>query len=183
MTDVTTENGRDVTKAVIEELEDHAKELTRDAMDVWFTASQDRLVEAAQQRAGGEGADDSEGKVYRVQNNLTDMLDEFQPPVWDEGENAWVFSVTHSAATFHEWGAEPHEIRAKQAQALAFEWPDAPEEIKEEFEESFPTVFFNKVQHPGTPAIGFIRYGREHARNRLRDAGYGVETFGERRES
>lgn len=178
MTDVETDKGQDPTKVVKEHLDNHGKDLARDAMDVWFAQAQDRLVEAAQQRAGGEGADDSEGKYYRLQNNLTDMLDEFQPPVWNEEDNAWEFSVTHSAAVFHEFGADAHEIKAKQAQALAFEWPDAPAEIQEQFEDSFPTVFFNKIEHPGTPAIGFIRHGREKARQRLRRAGVSVEEFG-----
>lgn len=183
MGEVESNDGRDPTKAVVEELDGRGKEITREAMDVWFAEAQDRLVEAAQQRAAGDGADDSEGKTYRLNNALTDMLDEFQPPVWREDEQAWIFSVTHSAAVFHEFGAEPHEIKARQAQALAFEWPDAPDEIKEQFEDSFPTVFFNSVEHPGTPAIGFIRHGREKARQRLDRAGFDVETFGRRGDS
>lgn len=175
--EVETDNGDDPTKAVKAALDGASKEIARDAIDVWFTASQERLVEAAEQRAGGGAADDSEGRQGRLQNNLSDMLDEFQPPVWSDKDEAWVFAVTHAAAVFHEFGAEPHEIRAKQAQALAFEWPDAPQEIKEQYESTFPTVFFNSVEHPGTPAIGFIRYGREHARERLSDAGYSVESF------
>lgn len=178
MTEVTTDDGGDPTKAVIETLKNNSKKLTRDAMDVWFAESQERLIEAAQQRSGGGEADDSEGKEYRKHNNLTDMLDEFQPPTWNEQEQAWIFTVTHAAAVFHEYGAEPHEIRAGAAQALAFEWPDAPDEVKEQFEESFPTVFFNGIEHPGTPAIGFIRHGREKARQRLTEAGFTVESFG-----
>ena len=172
------DGGGDPTKAIVEHLESNGKEIARDAMDVWFSKAQDRLVAAAQQRAGGEGADDSEDKYYRLNNNLTDMLDEFQPPVWVPDENAWIFTVTHAAAVFHEFGADAHEIEAKQAQALAFEWPDAPAEIADQFEDSFPTVFFNSVEHPGTPAIGFIRYGREQARQRLDKAGFDVERFG-----
>lgn len=179
---VETNDGRGFAEAVQEEIDDNAKEITRDAMDVWFSSAQDRLVEAAEQRAGGGAADDSEGRTGRKNNALTDMLDEFQPPRWHRGDQAWMFTVTHAAAALHEWGAEPHEIRARQAQALAFEWPDAPEEIKEQFEDSFPTVFFNSIQHPGTPAIGFLRHGREEARQRLSDAGYSAQTFGRRGE-
>lgn len=176
-------NGGDPTKAVKAELDSAAKRVTRDAMHVWFGASQDRLIEAAEQRAGtSDRPDDSEGREYRRENNLTDMLDEFQPPRWDEEEEALVWSITHAAAVFHEWGADAHEIRAKEADALAFEWPDAPEEIKEQFESSFPTVFFDSVEHPGTPAIGMVRYGREKARQRLKRAGYHAEDFGERGE-
>lgn len=180
MGEVTTGDGDDPTNAIIEHLDSNGKDIAREAMDVWFTTAQDRLVAAAEQRAGGEGADDSEGKTYRENNNLADMLDEFQPPVWDESEQAWTFTVTHAAAVLHEFGAEPHEIEARQAQALAFEWPDAPEEVEEQFKATFPLVFFDNIQHPGVPGIGFIRHGREQARQRLTSAGFSAETFGRR---
>lgn len=178
---VSGPRGGDPTKAIIEEIDSMSKKLTREAMDVWFAASQDRIVEAAEQRAGtSDRADDSEGKSYRRENNLTDMLDDFQPPYWDEEEQAWIFVWAHAAAVFHEWGADAHEIEAKRAQALVFEWPDAPEEIEEQFEDTFPTVFFNSVQHPGTPAIAPIRYGREQARQRLKRAGFDAREFARR---
>lgn len=179
MGDLRTESGRDPTKAIIETVEEQGKQMARDAVHIWFEESHDRLIEAAEQRAGtSDRPDDSEGKTYRRENNLTDMLDEFQPPEWVESENAWVWAVTHAAAVFHEFGADAHEIRAKAARALAFEWPDAPQEIEEQFEETFPTVFFNSVQHPGTPAIGMVRYGREKAVQRLKSAGVSVQEFG-----
>lgn len=177
-----TADGKDATKQVKERLEANGKRIARDAMDVWFAKAQDRLVAAAEQRAGAGPADDSENKTYRENNNLAGILDEFQPPQWDDTENAWVFTVTHAAAVFHEFGASPHEIEAKRAQALAFEWPDAPDEVKEQFEDTFPTVFFNSIEHPGTPAIGFIRYGREKARQRLSRAGFDAERFGKEAE-
>lgn len=179
MGEITTAGGGDPTKAIIAATEEEGKRVTRDAVHVWFEEAHDRLIAAAEQRSGetdwGGGSDLTE---YRRKNNLTDLLDEFQPPQWVESENAWVWSITHAAAVFHEFGADPHEIRAKQARALAFEWPDAPPEIQEQYEDSFPTVFFNSVNHPGTPAIGMVRYGREKAVQRLKDAGIGFETFG-----
>lgn len=175
---IETPDGRDPTKAIEEALRREGKKVTRDAMDVWFTAAQDRLIEAAEQRAGSGGADDSEGMVSRQQNALTDMIDEFQPVQWDDSEEQWTFAITHEAAIFHEFGADAHEIEAGAARALAFEWPDAPQEVKEKFENSFPTVFYDSVSHPGTPAIGFVRHGRQVARDRLQQAGYTVEEFG-----
>lgn len=176
MPELTTDDGSDPTDAILSALDQEAKELAIDAMDVWFAEAQDRLVEAAQQRAGGEGPDDSEGKEYRRQNNLADMLDEFQPPQVT-GDAELAFSWTHAAAVFHEFGATPHEIRAKEAQTLAFEWPDAPQEIRDQFSATFPLVFFDSVEHPGTPAIAPIRYGRDKARERLERGGVDTDVF------
>jgi hypothetical protein len=172
MSDIQAEGGRDATDAVVEELGKNSKKLAREAMDVWFAKSQDRIVEAAQHRA-------TQGSTHQQQeNNLTDLLDEFQPPHWDENRGAWVFSVTHDAAVFHEFGAMPHEIEARQAQVLAFEWRDAPEEVQEMFESTFPTVFFQSVNHPGVPGIGYLRYGRDEARRRLEKSGFDASEFG-----
>lgn len=181
--DVTTDSGQDPTKAVLGALDGSLKQTALDLMDVWFSESQRRLVEAAQQRAGGEGADDSEGRIGRRQNALTDMLDEFQPPEWRVSEQAAVWTITHAAAVFHEFGARPHEIKAKQAEALAFEWPDAPDEVAEQFESSFPTVFFNSVEHPGVPAIGMVRHGRDRMQQRARNRGVDIEGLGTMEES
>lgn len=175
MANITGPNGGDATKAIVEGVEDHAKKLTRDAMDIWFAASQDHLIAAAEERAGGSGSRTTQQK----ENDLTDMLDEFQPVEWDETAEAWVFVWAHRAAIFHEFGARSHEIEAKEAEVLAFEWPDAPQEIREKFEKTFPTVFFQSVEHPGVPAIAPIRRGRDEARSRLKQAGYDVKTFGE----
>lgn len=124
------------------------RELTRDAMDAWFARSQDVLASA-----------DSE----EDETNLFPIMQSAQPPTWNENEQAWEFSYTHLATIFHEFGAEPHVIRARRAQFLAFEWPDAPQEIREQFSETFPTVFFKEVEHPGVPERRFVRAGREAA--------------------
>lgn len=178
MSEIRGPSGGDPTKAINAALDEEAKSTLRDAADVWFTAASDRLVEAAEGRAGI----DAEGKTYREENNLMDMMDEFQPPQWDDREQAFIWSITHHAAVFHEFGAVPHEIEAKKAQALAFEWPDAPDEVKEQFEDTYPLVFFNRIQHPGIPAIGMVRYGRDEARRWLEGQGVEAAEFGRRRE-
>lgn len=174
MAKIEGENGDDPTKAIIGELEKQQKQLAIDVMDVWFAASQDHLIAAAEERSGGAGS----RTVQQKENDLTDMLDEFQPPRWDEQMEAAVFIWGHEAGIFHEFGAKSHEIEAREAEALAFEWPDAPQEIHEKFEETFPTVFFQSVEHPGVPAIAPIRHGRGEARRRLEQAGYNVRDFG-----
>lgn len=177
---VTTPSGEDPTKAIQAEVKELGKKITREAMTVWNTESQKRIMEAAGARSEIDAARDARGALKgRESNALNEIAQEFTAPVWNEGENAWIFSVTHEAAVFHEWGATPHEIRAKAAHALAFEWPDAPEEVQEKFEDTFPLVFFDNVDHPGVPAIGFMRFGREKARQRLDKAGFDASTFEE----
>lgn len=175
---VTGEFGTSAAEAISAEVEELGKEVTREAMTVWHTAAQERLMNAAGQRSGIDSKRDTRGELQgRKENDLHELADQFTPIVWSEKEQAWQFACAHVAAAFHEWGAKPHEIKAKQAQVLAFEWPDAPEEVEKQFEDTFPTVFFASVDHPGVPAIGFMRYGREQARKRLRDAGFSTSGF------
>jgi len=63
-------------------------------------------------------------------------------------------------------GVQPHMIEGSPV--LWFKWPNAPDEVKEKFRprwedpDSFleePEVLFSEVQHPGIPALGYIRKG------------------------
>lgn len=67
---------------------------------------------------------------------------------------------------FLEYGTSPHEITPKNADVLAFEWPDAPAEIQQMFASTFPLVFFKKVKHPGTKAYAHMRGAVEQVRSR-----------------
>lgn len=124
------------------------REVARDAMDVWFSTSQDVLAQA--------DSEEDESDLYPIMQSA-------QPPRWNEQEQAWEFQYTHLAAIFHEYGAAPHVIRARRAQFLAFEWPDAPQWVRDQFEETFPLVFFREVEHPGVPERRYVRAGREAA--------------------
>lgn len=173
--------GGDPTKAIHEGIEDLGKRITREAMTIWNTESQKRVMEAAQGRTDLDDTRDQRGSLSgREENDLHEIADSFTAPYWDDEQDRWVFAVTHRFADVHEWGAQPHEIKAKQAQALVFEWPDAPKEVREQFEDTFPKVFFDSVEHPGVPGIGFLRYGRAKARDRLQDAGFDTEEFAEK---
>lgn len=181
------ENGGDATAVIAEATQKAAKKATREAMDVWHAEAQKRVMEAASGRADIDDTRDSRGSLTgRQENRLHELAQEFTVPVWSEDKGAWVFAVTHFAAAFHEFGAEPHEIRARQARALVFEWPDMPQEVREKFEDQWasptnsleePQVAFNSVEHPGVPGIGFMRYGRQQAEERLSDAGFDTDTF------
>lgn len=179
---IQSKNGGDPTKAIEAHFKDNADKVSRDAVDLWFKESQDWLRDAAQQRAGGGNApvDDSEGRKGRENNNLYKLVRNASPPTWDDQRQAWVFSYMDAGAVFQEFGAMPHEIRAKRAEFLAFEWPDAPKKVKEQFKDTEgDLVFFKAVNHPGIPAIGFVRYGREKTRRALQTAGYNSEMFDE----
>lgn len=154
-------------------------ELSRDYIDLWFAESQDHLYEAAGNRSGIDSTRDSRGSLEgRQSNGLSSIAQSAVPPSWDDDREAWVFSYTHEGAVYQEYGTRPHEIRAKQAEFLAFEWPDAPQEVQKMFEDTEgDLVFFKSIQHPGIPAIGFVRYGRERARQKAQQAGINMEEF------
>lgn len=113
----------------------------------WYSKSRKRLYDLG---------DEMQFEVYPVAQSA-------QPPSWDGG--AWVFHYPHKAALFFEYGAAEHEIEPVNAEVLAFEWPDMAGEPfgdtgktwDEVYASSWPTVFLPKVNHPGMPALRFIR--------------------------
>lgn len=117
-----------------------AKEATRGAANEWHSKATELLYERGDQH---------EFDVYPIAQSTL-------PPQWSDAEQAWAFVFPHIAAPILEFGADEHEIEAKNTEYLAFEWPDAPPEIEERFEDTFPTVFFRSVQHPGTPALHYL---------------------------
>lgn len=99
--------------------------------------------------------------------DLDPIADSAEPPVWDDRRQRWAFSWPHVAATFHEYGTDAHTIRAKEAEVLAFKWPDAPAEIREQFRETYPVVFFESTTVAGLPERRFVRGGRDVAKRVL----------------
>jgi hypothetical protein len=139
-------------------------------LDGFHELSRDEAREAAgrafsrsQEVLYGQG-DDHEYDVYPVAQSG-------QPPEWDASKGGFVFSYPHEAAIFFEVGTEPHEIEAVRAEMLKFEWPDAPAEVQQMFEATFPTVFFRSVDHPGTPALGYVQAGMDEAARYLEGRG------------
>ena len=175
MTEIRGEKHSDPTKEIIQELEADVEDLSRDIVMFWFEKSQNWLEEAAEQRS----EIDSQGMEGREQNSLHVIQQTAVPPTWNENQKYWSFSYPHAGAVFQEFGAKPHEIRAKRAEVLAFEWPDAPQEVKEQFEDTEgDLVFFESIDHPGIPAIGFVRRGRDMTFAQLRHRDVEVERFG-----
>lgn len=95
--------------------------------------------------------------------DVSEIIAAVEEVEWDKSAGAWSFDVDHPGASFVEFGTEPHEIEASRAEALAFEWPDAPADVRKEFSETFPTVFFERVEVNGTPAVAFMRKGQTAA--------------------
>ena len=124
------------------------KAATRDVAREWFDDAQETLLERG---------DEHEFEVFPV-------VQAAKPPSWTG--DSWEFSFDHVAAVFFERGTQPHVIRPVNAEVLLFEWPDAPPEVREKFEPLWsdpshfldePEVMFPEVEHPGTPALRFLR--------------------------
>lgn len=175
MADITAEHGASATNEIVSTVEENRKDLTEDYAKLWFQESQDWLSEAASRRTE-IGA--RHGVVGREQNGLHAIHGNAIPPRWLKEREAWAFSYPHEGAVYNEFGTTPHEIKAKKAEVLAFEWPDAPREVQERFEDTEgDLVFFDSIQHPGLPAIGFVRYGRRKTKRVMEGAGIETEQF------
>lgn len=175
MVEIETTSGGDPTNAIRALVESQKKPLTRDVIDLWYQETTDWLSDAAETRSE---VGQAHGQQGRAQNGLDRIRDNSLPPSWNADRGAWEFSFPHEGAVFQEFGARPHEIRAKKAEKLAFGWPDQPAKTKEQFAHTEgDLVFFEKVDHPGIPAIGFVRYGRDQAEHYLESQGYDTEVF------
>lgn len=134
--------------ALADELSDGEtlRDATRDFARLWFEEMQDKLL------ARGEQVD------YEVHSVVQSGV----PVHWDSDRGAWVTGFEHVAAEFLEEGTDEHTITPKDPDGwLAFEWPDAPQEVREQFSDTFPLVFFKEVDHPGTPALKYARDSRD----------------------
>lgn len=135
----------------VEAFEDIADEEAKEAAGRWFSASQERLY--------SEGGDE-DYQISSVAQTAT-------PPQRDKTTGGWRFTYPHPAAEYFEWGTEPHVVEADEADVLAFEWPDAPAEVREMFEDTFPTVFFPRVEVDGVERLDFVGGTRQKAERYL----------------
>lgn len=111
-----------------------------EASNRWFSASQEELYDAG---------DDADYQVFSVAQTG-------QPPQFDPALGGYVFAYPHPAAWFFEVGTEPHTVEADEADTLAFEWPDAPPDVREMFADTFPTVFFPRVEVDGIDRLDYV---------------------------
>lgn len=140
-------------EGLAESLEAASQDLAMEAARRWHSAATDHLL-----RVG----DDLEYEVFPV-------AQAFLPPGWDAREQAAVFGVQHPAAVYFEHGTTEHEVTGSPW--LAFEWGEMADEefgdtgmtFKERFEDTWPTVFFPKVEVEGVERIGYMAHGRDVA--------------------
>jgi len=133
-------------------LRDLGRERAMEAANRAFSWSQETL---------SEGGDEHGYETYPVVQSGT-------PPQWDEQRGGAVFDYHHPAAYYFEVGTQTHEIVA-DGETLAFEWPDAPPEVQEMFESTFPTVFFPRVKVSGIERIDYVKSGLNDAGRWLED--------------
>lgn len=134
--------------AFVAQLEEANQQATLEISRKWHSRSDDLLL--------------SRGESFDF--DISSIVQGSVPPQWNSGEGGWEFAYPHEAAKYMELGADPHPIEADDAEMLAFEWPkmegvefgDTGQTFDEVFESSWPTVFLNEVEHPGTPALRFV---------------------------
>jgi len=134
------------------------KELTGELIRDWHTFSQETLLARGEDYDAYGGKSDM-AKVFPVARSAT-------VPSWNG--SSWSFGFEHPAAVYFEYGTEPHTITANDG-FLKFPWPDAPEEVKDRFRTQWedpshflqePEVLFKSIEHPGTPALRYLRDSR-----------------------
>lgn len=123
-------------------VEDLGREMAIEAADRALTASQEILLDEGDAR---------DYEVFPIVQSAT-------PAQWDGSRGAAVFDYSHRASVFLHDGTQTHEIVADDG-VLAFEWPDAPPEVQDMFESTFPTVFFKSVEVEGLPALKYVERG------------------------
>jgi HK97 gp10 family phage protein len=123
----------------------------------------------------------AQAKAPRLTGRLKRSLHEGQP--YSNGKARWAIDVGTNVeyARAQEFGSgtkaeagtpgggKPITIRARKAQALAFEWPDAPPEVQAKQASTFPLVFFRSVQHPGVAPHPYLRPALKESRKDIVD--------------
>ncbi|GGO03509.1 hypothetical protein [Haloarcula pellucida] len=123
------------------EFEGVGRDMALEAANRAFSASQEELT---------EGGDKHGYDTYPVVQSGT-------PPQWDDQLGGAVFDYRHPAAYFFEVGTQTHTVPGDDV--LVFEWPDAPPEVREMFDDSFPTVFLPEATVDGIERIDYVKSG------------------------
>lgn len=146
--------------------EEFKREVTREWAGRWHSRMQDLLLQRGEELG------------YEVHT----VVQAISPPEWRETEMgpAWVISQNHVVSEIFEYGSEPHPITPTNADFLLFPWPNAPEEVKEEWRPTWedpqhfleePFVLYPEVDHPGTEEIRHTRDSREMVRTEMANSG------------
>lgn len=133
------------TSDLATEFEALSRDEAMEAANRWYSTSQEALF------AGG----DEHG--YEVENVARGAL----PPQWDSSLGGFAFHYPHEASRYFNAGTAPHEIEGDPT--LVFPWEEAPQEVREKFEDTFPIVFLPKVDVDGIEAIRYFERGEQAA--------------------
>lgn len=124
--------------------EEFSDDLASEAARRWFSWSQEIF------QAGG---DEHDYEIFPIVKSAQ------KPERTSEGYH---FVYPHEATVFFEKGTTHDEaIQATEAETLAFEWEDAPPEVRRMYEETFPLVFMPESHPDGIERIGGIEKGRQ----------------------
>lgn len=132
-------------------LEENVKEFA----EVWKNAANRELQREAQKR----------GYEYPPILKSVEISDPYESPAgpWGGQQTTVDLEWEHPAASFWNYGTEPHTIEAKDAHFLAFEWDNAPMAIRSAFSGDPPLVFQKEAEVDGIDAMHFIERGRKVA--------------------
>jgi len=112
----------------------------------------------------------NEWSVQAIADSVETYWDPSEPQGKLDAGDSYVAEWTHEHADKLNIGVKPHMIEGNPI--LVFEWPNAPDEVREEFKsqwenpDSFleePQVAYAEIQHPGIPATGYIQGGFKRA--------------------
>jgi hypothetical protein len=152
----------------VEGFEDGLREQLLDQAERRLIGEQDNLVFQAIQKSHSVLDTAADRRDYDIENVKASLSG---PTVSrDRNSVTVVYGWDHVAAPYFEFGTSPHTIEGNPI--LSFVWEDAPEGIRERFShtervDGDPRVFLPEVEHPGTPALRFIRAGLQHVRSEL----------------
>lgn len=141
-------------------LEGVAKDAALEAANRWFSAANERLMQAG---------DELDYDTFSVAQAA-------RPPRWDNQQGAYIIAWPHVAAQYFEYGTAPHEVTGSP---LAFDWPemegeefgDTGKTFDEVFEDTWPTVFLQRAEVDGVERIGYRLHGEREARRWLSQQG------------
>lgn len=140
--------------AAAEEFQDFAEEAEEASDDIPQAIDEALFQSAHEMKTTAERlapeSDTPQNEKYANRQKLNESLVVFKT---DDG---WGYRTDAGHSRPIEFGAGPHYI-PKEPGYLEFEWPDAPPAVQERFSETFPTVRFEQVHHPGNDRQPFFR--------------------------
>lgn len=137
--------------------EDDLQAAVLDAVETEILAHVDDAIEASHARL----------REFADEYDVEPVIDALQEPTIERRRDRVrvVWGWDHPGAPFFALGTSPHTIEGDPV--LSFIWEDAPPDIQEQFEDTFPRVFFRSVDVEGVDETRFVRAGLEYLQREL----------------